>query len=96
MVSYRDVQYVLPVAIQMGMYASPAAYSVLAVPEKYRMLYYLNPLAGLLDVFRWSVLGVTHVPEWWAVGYAAGVSVLVLVLGAVLFKKMERKFADVI
>jgi len=96
MVSYRDVGFILPVIIQMGMYASPVAYSVLAVPEKYRTLYYLNPLAGLLDAFRWSVLGVTHTPQWWAVAYATGFSLLVLVAGAFLFKKMERKFADVV
>lgn len=95
-VSYRDVQYVLPVLIQFGMYGSPAAYSVLAVPERYRTLYYLNPLAGLLDAFRWSLLGVTHKPEWWAVEYAAGMSLALALLGALMFKKMERKFADVI
>jgi lipopolysaccharide transport system permease protein len=95
-VSYRDVQYVLPVAIQMGLYASPVAYSVAAVPERYRSLYYLNPLAGLMDAFRWSVLGVSHRPEFWPVAYSTGVAVGLLVLGSVMFKKMERKFADVI
>lgn len=95
-VSYRDVQHVLPVVIQMGMYASPVAYSVLAVPERYRTLYYLNPLVGLVDAFRWSVLGVTHTPQWWAVGYSACFALGLLLVGAVMFKKMERKFADVV
>jgi lipopolysaccharide transport system permease protein len=95
-VSYRDVQYVMPVLIQFGMYVSPAAYSVLAIPEKYQTLYYLNPLAGLLDAFRWSLLGVVHEPQWWAVGYAAAISIAAMIFGALMFKKMERKFADVI
>jgi lipopolysaccharide transport system permease protein len=95
-VSYRDVQHVMPVLIQFGMFASPVAYSVLAVPEKWRMWYYLNPLASLLDAFRWSLLGKTHTPDWWAVGYASAMAVAVLAMGALMFKRMERRFADVI
>jgi lipopolysaccharide transport system permease protein len=95
-VSYRDVQYVLPVVIQLGLYASPVAYSIVAVPERYRTLYYLNPLAGLMDAFRWSILGSTHVPELWPLAYSAVISVGVMIFGAAVFKKMERKFADVI
>jgi lipopolysaccharide transport system permease protein len=95
-VSYRDVQYVMPVLIQFGLFASPVAYSVLNVPEKWRMWYYLNPVAGLLDSFRWSLLGKTHTPEWWAVAYAGGMAVLVMFGGALMFKRMERRFADVI
>jgi lipopolysaccharide transport system permease protein len=95
MVSYRDVGYILPVTMQMLMYASPVAYAASAVPEQYRVLYFLNPLAGLLDAFRWSLLGV-GAPMWGTLGISAGVSVVVLVVGAFMFKKMERKFADVI
>jgi lipopolysaccharide transport system permease protein len=95
-VSYRDVQHVMPVLIQFGLFASPVAYSVLAVPEKWRTWYYLNPLAALLDAFRWSILGKTHTPDWWAVIYAASVAVVLLAAGALMFKRMERRFADVI
>lgn len=98
-VSYRDVQYVLPVAIQMLLYASPVAYSVTValdrLPAGARRWFLLNPLAGLLDAFRWSALG-GRPPHWPAVGWAAGVSVAVLGAGLFAFRRMERRFADVI
>jgi lipopolysaccharide transport system permease protein len=95
MVSYRDVQYILPVATQFLLYASPIAYSAALIPVKYKAIFMANPLTGLLEAFRWSMLG-TAAPNWDNVAYAAAVSVLVFVLGAFSFKKMERKFADVI
>jgi len=94
-VQYRDVAYVLPVAMQMLMYASPIAYASSAVPERYQTLFFLNPLAGLLDAFRWSLLGV-GAPRWDSLAVSAIVSVAALIFGAFAFKKMERKFADTI
>lgn len=95
MVSYRDVQYILPVVTQFLLYASPVAYAVSRVPAEYHTLYMLNPLASLLEGFRWSLLnrGTLDVS---LVLYAAFVSVAVFVGGAYSFKRMERKFADVI
>ncbi len=95
MVSYRDVQFILPVMTQFLLYASPVAYSAALIPAKYKLIFMANPLTGLLEAFRWSMLGTAH-PNWNSVAYAAAVSVLVFVLGAFSFKKMERKFADVI
>lgn len=95
MVSYRDVQYVLPVAVQFLMYASPVAYSVSAVPPHLRAFYDLNPLSGLLEAFRWSLLGRGDLNVA-ALGYSAAASILLFVGGAFSFKRMERKFADVI
>jgi lipopolysaccharide transport system permease protein len=96
MVSYRDVGYVLPVAMQLLMYASPVAYAASAVPAgKLRTIYFLNPLAGLLDAFRWSLLGKGS-PQWMTLLAAGAGSAMIMVLGAVAFKRMERKFADVI
>ena len=95
MVSYRDVQFILPVLTQFLLYASPIAYSAALIPAKYKLIFDMNPLTGLLEGFRWSLLGTAH-PAWGTVGYAAAVSVVVFVLGAFSFKKMERKFADVI
>lgn len=99
MVSYRDVQYVLPVVTNMLLYVSPVAYSVSyaasKVPENLRFLYLLNPLAGLLEAFRWSILGRGEM-NWGYVAYSAVFAILVFVGGAFSFKKMERKFADVI
>jgi lipopolysaccharide transport system permease protein len=94
-VSYRDVQYIVPVALQFLMYASPIAYAASAVPAQYRVLFYLNPLAGILDAFRWSILGVGGPPTW-AVAWAAVCAITLLIGGAFTFKKMEKQFADVI
>jgi lipopolysaccharide transport system permease protein len=95
MVSYRDLQYVLPVMLQFLLYASPVAYPVSAVPGKLQMWFYVNPISGLLEAFRWSVVGRGTI-NWLAVGYAVLAVVAIFVLGAFEFKKMERKFADVI
>jgi lipopolysaccharide transport system permease protein len=95
-VSYRDVQYILPVFTQMLLYASPVAYAASKVPGEWRWAYYLNPLAPLLEAFRWSLLGTPTPPPWGYVAYAAAVSAGALVWGAFAFKRMERRFADVI
>ena len=93
--SYRDVQYVLPVLTQFLLYACPIAYSVSAVPAKLRLIYDLNPLSGLLEAFRWSLLGRGDI-QWPMIGYSAACTVVVFLWGAFAFRKMERKFADVI
>jgi lipopolysaccharide transport system permease protein len=95
MVSYRDLQYALPPFLQFLLYASPVGYAVSQVPKSLRTLYFLNPLAGLLEGFRWSILGTSQ-PQLWAVLYAAGVVIAMLFVGLVSFKRMERRFADVI
>jgi lipopolysaccharide transport system permease protein len=99
MVSYRDVQYILPVVTQFLLYGSPVAYSLSfalsKIPQQYHFLYLMNPLAGLLDAFRWSLLGRGEL-NWGAVLYSAAFTLLCFVGGAFAFKKMERKFADVI
>jgi lipopolysaccharide transport system permease protein len=94
-VRYRDVGYIVPVALQFLLYASPVAYPLQEVPERYRAIYLLNPLAPLLEAFRWSVLGVGEV-LWAHLLYSAVFAVTALVAGAFVFKRMERKFADVI
>ncbi len=101
MVSYRDVQYVLPVLTNFLQYGSPVAYSVTMVmtrlPVQYHFYYMLNPLVSLLEGLRWCLLGNNAPsPEWGWVFYSVVVSAAVFVWGAFGFKKMERKFADVI
>jgi lipopolysaccharide transport system permease protein len=95
MVSYRDLQYAIPVMVQMLLYASPVAYAVSAVPASMRAAYFLNPLAGLLEAFRWSLLGHGQL-QWQYVAYAAAVTAVTFVWGAYSFKRMEQRFADVI
>ncbi len=98
-VTYRDVQYVIPVLMQFFLYATPVAYmlsyAMSKIPPAFQPFYFLNPMAGLLEAFRWSLLGHGTLPLV-PVAYAAAVSVLVFFGGAYSFKKMERKFADVI
>jgi lipopolysaccharide transport system permease protein len=94
-VSYRDVQYIVPVLIQFALYASPVAYAVSAVPARLRLLFWANPLTALLEGLRWSLLG-TAFPDWRALSYSIVFTGIALVLGAMMFKRMERRFADVI
>lgn len=100
MVSYRDVQYVLPVIVNLLTFASPIAYATSFVASKLpagsEPLYFLlNPLASLLEAFRWSLLGSGEV-NWGYVMYSAIFALVLFTVGAFAFKKMERKFADVI
>lgn len=100
MVSYRDVQYVLPVLVSLLTFASPISYPVSFVMNKLPVgaqpLYFLlNPLASLMAAFRWSLLGRGEV-DWPYVAFAAFLSVAIFVGGAFSFKKMEGRFADVI
>jgi lipopolysaccharide transport system permease protein len=95
MVSYRDVQYVMPVALQILLYASPIAYSVSKVPEKYRFYFSLNPLASIFEAIRWSVFGMGTL-DVTRLCYGGVASVIILLAGVYSFKQMEQKFADVI
>jgi len=95
MVRFRDVQYVLPVGIQFLLFASPVAYTLESVPESAQTLYELNPLTGLLEGMRWSLIG-TERPDTWVLVYAGVTSLVVLAVGTIIFTRMEREFADVI
>jgi len=95
MVSYRDVQFILPVVVQMLLYGSPIAYSLSDVPAALQKYCLFNPLSELLAAFRWSLLG-TKLPDPIWLAYSIVVTVLAFVWGAMTFKRMERRFADVI
>ncbi len=94
-VTYRDVQFILPVFIQMLMYASPVAY---AVPSsgKYKLFFDLNPVSPVLEGFRWSLLNTDTPPQWGLVGISAAASAVILFVGVFTFKRMERQFADIV
>jgi lipopolysaccharide transport system permease protein len=94
-VRFRDVQYVVPVLIQLLFYASPIAYRTAAVPEQWRGIFSLNPLAPLFEGVRWSLLGEGEL-RLSSLVYISIVSVSILGVGLMLFKRMEREFADVI
>ncbi len=95
MVSYRDIGYVLPVALQLLLYASPVAYPASAVPASLQTLYQCNPLVPVLEAFRWSLLGRGELNSW-ALAWAAALTGSVFLVGVFSFKRMERTFADVI
>ena len=95
MVRYRDVQYVLPIGVQFLLFASPVAYTLASVPQSAQTLYELNPLTGLFECMRWSLIG-TERPQPWVIVYSAVFALAALVAGTVVFSRMEREFADVI
>jgi lipopolysaccharide transport system permease protein len=94
-VRFRDVGYVIPFMVQIWMYASPIVYPVSLVPEKWRFLYGLNPMAGVIEGFRWALLG-SKSPNLLLVGISILLTILLMLGGVVFFKRMERTFADVI
>ena len=92
---YRDVRHFIPLIVQLGLYVSPVAFTSRIVPEKWRLLYYVNPMVSVIDGFRWSLLGTTklYVP-----GLILGIviSVTLLVTGIFYFKQTEKEFADLL
>jgi len=95
MVRYRDVAYVLPWLVQVGLYASPVGYSLATVPDRLRLLFDLNPMTWVLEGFRYALLGLPAPPVGAVVGTTIA-SVAVFVLGALIFQQQERGFADLI
>lgn len=94
-VHYRDFKHIIPFFLQFWMYASPLAYSTSVIPEKWKWLYCLNPLTGLIDVFRWTLLGLPNFPYFsFVISFSS--TVILLFLSLFLFRKLEHTFADVI
>jgi len=94
-VRYRDVGYTIPFLTQFWLFASPVAYPVSLVPESWRLLYSLNPMVGVIEGFRWALLGKEN-PNFMVMLVSTAVILVLLVGGIVFFKRMERTFADVI
>jgi lipopolysaccharide transport system permease protein len=94
-VRYRDVGHAIPFLIQIWMFLSPIVYPVSLVPEAWRWLYGLNPMAGVIEGFRWALLGQTA-PDLALMMVSTLVFVIFLIAGVIYFRQMERQFADVI
>jgi lipopolysaccharide transport system permease protein len=92
---YRDIQYSLGFGVQLLMYASPVVYPVSMVPERFRVLYNLVPMAGVIEGFRSVLLGTNPIP-WDALAIGAGMALLLALSGGAYFMSMERRFADVV
>ncbi|BAY66052.1 ABC-2 type transporter [Calothrix brevissima NIES-22] len=95
-VEYRDFRYIVPFIMQFGLYISPVGFSSSVVPEKWRLLYSLNPMVGVIDGFRWAIIGGNS--KIYLPGFilSMGLVTCLLVSGIWYFRKMERTFADVI
>jgi lipopolysaccharide transport system permease protein len=94
-VKYRDVRYTIPFLTQFWMFATPVAYPSSLVPEKWRALYGLNPMAGVVEGFRWALLGKSHAPGP-LLGVSVAAVVALLIGGLRYFKKTESTFADIV
>ncbi|MBS1488661.1 MAG: ABC transporter permease [Bacteroidetes bacterium] len=91
-VKYRDVRYVIPFVVQLGLYLTPIGFSSSIVPEKWRLWYALNPMVGIVDGFRWCILNEPM--NWTALAISTSVILLFLLIGIFYFRKTERGFAD--
>ncbi len=96
MVEYRDFRFIVPFVVQFGLYLSPVGFVSDVVPERYRLLYSLNPIVGVIDGFRWCLLGGQNT-LYWPGQIISAIAVIVLVFSGIwYFRRTERTFADVI
>jgi lipopolysaccharide transport system permease protein len=95
-VEYRDFRYIVPFLVQFGMYISPVGFGSSVVPEQWRLIYSLNPMVGVIDGFRWAILGGKSNIYWPGFSLSVALVIFLLISGIWYFRKTERTFADVI
>lgn len=95
-VKYRDFRYIIPFVVQLGLYISPVGFSSNIVPEQWRLLYSLNPMVGVIDGFRWAILGGNTQLYWPGFLLSLFLVLVILVTGFAYFRSTEKNFADVI
>ena len=95
-VKYRDFRYIIPFVVQFGLYVSPVGFSSNIVPEQWRLLYSINPMVGVIDGFRWAILGGNTQLYWPGFLLSLALVLVILVSGIIYFRKTEKTFADVI
>jgi len=93
-IRYRDFQHVVPFLVQIGLYATPIAYSSSMIPEKFQLLYHLNPMTGIVEGMRWSILGGNSLHPYSYLSFMIAISLLAS--GLFYFKRMERVMADIV
>jgi len=91
---YRDFSYVVPMLVRLGLYITPVAYSANSIPEKYKIFYYLNPMAGIVEGFRWSLFGSESPDQYMIISIV--VALMLFVASLIYFAKIEHKLADII
>jgi len=94
-IQYRDINYAMGFGVQLLMYAAPVVYPASSVPERFRLLYGLFPMAGVIEGFRSALLGTNPMP-WDLLAVGSGVAIFFFITGALYFRRMERIFADVV
>ena len=94
-VTYRDFRYIMPFIIQFGLYVSPVGFSSSIVPEEWQVLFMCNPMVGVIDGFRWALLGTVDFPQQ-PLLVSVGFAIVFLIIGIRIFRKTEKTFADVI
>jgi len=95
-VKYRDFRYIVPFIVQFGLYISPVGFSSRIVPQQWQLLYSLNPMVGVIDGFRWAIIGSGTTFNFIGFGLSLGLVLLLFSSGIWYFRKVERTFADVI
>jgi lipopolysaccharide transport system permease protein len=95
-IKYRDFRYIIPFIVQLGLYVSPVGFSSAIVPEQWRLFYSLNPVVGVIDGFRWAILGGEFSLYLPGLFLSCGMIAFFLWLGVRQFRKMEKSFADLI
>lgn len=95
-VKYRDFRYVVPFIVQFGLFISPVGFSSNVVPERWRLIYALNPLVGVIDGFRWALLSDNAPLYWQSIAFSTVIVALLLYTGILYFRATEKTFADVI
>jgi lipopolysaccharide transport system permease protein len=95
-VKYRDFKFIIPFVAQLGLYISPVAFSTTLVPEKYQLLYYMNPMVAVIDGFRWAISGGKTAFNLTELAISIVVVILLCIIGVLHFRKTEKTFADVI
>lgn len=95
-VSYRDFRYIVPFVVQLGLFVSPVAFATSQVPDRWRTLYSLNPMVGIIDGFRWSILSGRTPIEAPVLGVSVALTLAILTVGVWYFRRTERGFADAI
>jgi lipopolysaccharide transport system permease protein len=93
-VAYRDFRYIVPFFVQIWMFLTPVIYSTGIIPENWRWLILLNPMAGIVDAYRSAILGKPF--EWGSLGISMGIAVVIFLCGLMYFRKTERYFADIV
>jgi lipopolysaccharide transport system permease protein len=96
MVEYRDFRFIVPFVVQFGLYLSPVGFLSSVVPERFRLLYSLNPMVGVIDGFRWCLLGGQHSVYWPGLALSVVSVTALATTGVWYFRRTERTFADVI